>query len=158
MKKFALSLIACLAFGQATYAATSALTESLLEYQAITSAIGTNPTFENVIGPNEFIIDIKRVTHQVDVLGQVKYEIVTRVIRGIETAREAAIEQEILEKHSSGSHHRNKRHRMNTYIATLNVTANPGIGPNIITVVNIKKVNSQTHIFFEDELTQEDLQ
>ncbi len=35
MKRLAFALIACLALVQSAYAATSALTESLLEYEAI---------------------------------------------------------------------------------------------------------------------------
>lgn len=125
MKKFIIFFIACFAMIQSTYAATSALTESLLEYEAITSAIGTDPTFENVIPATEFIIDIKRLTRKIDVLGTVKYEILTRSTV-VPTTK--------------------KRVRPIKYIATLNVAANPAIGPNIITVVSIVlKTNNHHH-------------
>ncbi len=126
MKKFAISLIACIAVIQPMYAATSALTESLLEYEAITSAIGSDPSFQNVIPQIEFIVDIKRITKQVDVLGEVKYKILTRVpsVDPVEASRGHC------KKHK-------KHHRLITYIATLNVAQNPGIGPNIVTVESI---------------------
>lgn len=112
MKKLIFSFIACLAFVQPTYAATSGLTESLLEYEAITNAIGA-PDFD-VIPVGEFIIDIKRYKpKQVDTLGTVKYLIETRVIDS-------------------------KQNKL--YIAILNVAPNPGIGPNIVTVEKIKPI------------------
>jgi len=141
MKKLALSLITCLSMVSFGYAATSALTESLLEYEAITSAIGTNPEFQDVIPVTEFIIDIKRITRKVNILGQVKYEIVTRVLTPTGTV--GSVDPEAIEAHS----HSHKNHiQSNSYIAILNVTANPGIGPNIVTVVSITPSNSQ-HIF-----------
>jgi hypothetical protein len=120
MKKFVVFLIACVVMVQAAYGATSALTESLLEYEAITSAIGTDPNFQNIIPPNEFIIDIKRLTKHLDVLGDVEYKILTR---------------------SLSEHH----HHSIKYIATLNVSPNPGIGPNIITVVSIVHHHNHDH-------------
>lgn len=116
MKKFAISIIACVAMAQCMYAATSPLTESLLEYEAITSAIGTDPNFQNVIPTVEFVVDIKRITKQVNVLGEVEYRILTVLPNA----------------HVSESH----THTIK-YIATLNVASNPGIGPNIVTVVSI---------------------
>jgi hypothetical protein len=152
MKKLAFSLITCLAFVQSTYAATSALTESLLEYEAITSTIGTNPSFQNIISPFEFIIDIERITHQTDVIGIVKYAIVTRVTS--ETITDVSKEEQAIEtrssesgSHGSGHHH----HHKNTYIAKLNVSPNPGIGPNIVTVLSITQVHSQTNTFFDED-------
>jgi hypothetical protein len=150
MKKLAFSLIACLAFVQSTYAATSALTESLLEYEAITSAIGTDPNFENIISPVEFIVDIKRITRKVNITGIVKYRIVTRVIcstAGINAS-------EIQEEYSSGNpKHKHCHDSTNIYVATLNVSPNPGIGPNIVTVLSIKKVRSskKSSTFFNDD-------
>ena len=126
MKKFIVSLIACITMVQSTYAATSALTESLLEYEAITSAIGTDPTFQNIIPVTEFIIDIKRITKKINVLGKVKYEIVTRAS-------------------SDGSSKHDKHLRSIKYIATLNVAQNPGIGPNIVTVVSVEQVHGHHH-------------
>lgn len=122
MKKFITSLIACMAIAQGSYAATSALTESLLEYEAITFAIGTDPTFQNIIPPTEFIVDIKRLTRQIDSLGEVRYGIITRTV-------------------GDGSTCECHRHPLVKYIATLNVTANPGIGPNVITVVSIVRLH-----------------
>lgn len=118
MKKFVVALLTCFALVQSTYAATSALTESLLEFEAITSAIGTDPAFENVIPATEFIVEIERLTKKINVLGTVKYEILTR---------------------SETTSHK-KKCRINKYIATLTVTQNPGIGPNIVTVDSIVKV------------------
>jgi len=133
MKKFILSLIACVALVQSSYAvtATSALTESLLEYEAITTAIGTDPSFETVIPATEFIVDISRISKRLDVLGDVRYEIVTRIPR-------TEFESEDLESNASQKHHDNHPIK---YIATLNVAANPGIGPNIVTVVSIVPVH-----------------
>jgi hypothetical protein len=143
MKKFALALMACLAIAQSSYAATSALTESLLEYEAITNAIGTDPAFQNVIPVTEFIVDIKRLTRQVDITGTVRYEIDTRVL----TAQ--TDENSNRHRHHKRKHHKHKhrhRHNTNTYIAVLNVAPNPGIGPNIVTVVSITPV-AQTRSF-----------
>jgi len=138
MKKLAITLIACLAFVQAQ-AATSALTESLLEYEAITFALGTDPSFENIIPQNEFIVDIRRITKGVNVVGTVRYEIFTRVI----TANEQTdLDQDMLETNSHRCKKR-RRHRpseIHAYIATLDVAPNPGIGPNIVTVVSITPV------------------
>ncbi len=125
MKKFAALLIACIAIFQSGYAATSALTESLLEYEAITNAIGTDPTFEGVIPATEFITDIKRITKEVDITGEVKYKIITEDVATTPTTGHC------------GCHKKNHHH---TYIAVLSVTPNPGIGPNIVTVVSITKV------------------
>jgi hypothetical protein len=123
MKKFVITLVACFAMVQSSYAATSALTESLLEYEAITSAIGTDPSFENIIPQTEFIIEIKRITKQIDVLGEVRYEILTRALSN----------EPNWDWHESNKKH----HRPIKYIATLNVAPNPGIGPNIVTVESI---------------------
>lgn len=125
MKKFVFALIACIVMVQSTYAATSALTESLLEYEAITNAIGTDPNFQNVIPSTEFIVDIKRITKEINILGTVKYEIVTR-----DTAETAK------------SCHDKHIRRVIRYIATLSVAQNPGVGPNIVTVVSIVRVHT----------------
>ncbi len=138
MKKLALTLMACLAIGSYAHAATSALTESLLEFEAITSAIGTDPDFENVIGPAEFIFDIHRITRQIDVLGKVKYEILTVEPRSTHLANKTCV---ICEQNNKTGCGRNNKNRIHKYIAILNVEPNPGIGPNIITVVNIKPIN-----------------
>lgn len=145
MKKFAITLIACLAFVQSAYAATSALAESLLEQQAITSALGTNPNFQDIIPAVEFIVDIKRITPIVKILGHVKYKIVTREV-GVEAELVAPAEQKTLDSSSSGSHHHRHHHKGTTYIATLDVTPN-GIGPTVITVLSIKKIHRQTKSF-----------
>ena len=125
MKKYALSFIcACLAIAPFAHAATSALTESLLEYEAITDAIGTNPDFQNVINASEFIVDIRRITKQIDILGQVKYKIVTRSVDENDN--------------ESGCHRNRHHHRTKIYVAKLNVAPNPAVGPNIVTVLSIK--------------------
>jgi hypothetical protein len=124
MKKFVILLIACITMIQSTYAATSPLIESVLEYDAIISAIGA-PNFQN-IPTDEFIIDIKRLTKRINVLGKVKYEILTR-------------------NPNTGNHKCHKNHNSIRYIATLNVAPNPGIGPNIVTVVSIVPASSHHH-------------
>ena len=147
MKKLALALIACMAMTSFAQAATSALTESLLEYEAITSALGTNPNFENVISPTEFIVDIQRITRSINVLGEVKYEIVTRTPRSLTanaTFEEEALENEASSSDSSSHHNRQRTH---IYIAILNVQANPGIGPNIVTVVSIDPAPHNFRLF-----------
>lgn len=149
MKKLAVTLFACMALMQSTFAATSALTESLLEFEAITNAIGTNPLFQNVIPATEFITDIDRITPQVDITGNVKYEITTRVLNSASESS-LSIEEENFE-HYSTSQHRGRHRQNNTYIATLFVSPNPAIGPNIVTVLSIKKTHSHTSTIFEDE-------
>ncbi len=142
MKKFAISLLACLAMTPFTYAATSALTESILEYEAILTALGTNPSFENVIPSTQFIVDIERVTRELDVLGNVDYDIVTRDVGTSNHPDDC----------DCGCHDRHhKKHKNHRdlhagvkgfhYAVVLNVAANPGIGPNIITVVSITPSN-----------------
>lgn len=128
MKKIVIFLIACFALTGSTYGATSPLTESLLEYEAITSAIGTNPEFENVISSNEFIIDIQRLTRELNVLGVVKYGIVTRIPSG-----------------GSDSPECHENHNTFKYIAKLFVAPNPGIGPNIVTVLSIRPFTEKHH-------------
>lgn len=130
MRKFAAALIVGLAIVQSSYAATSPLAESLLEYDAITSAIGTNPEFENVINPSEFIIDIQRITKKVNFIGDVKYKIVTRVPRN----------DHLGEQGEKGSHHKH-RHHTHLYLAIVNVAPNPEIGPNIVTVLSITPIH-----------------
>ena len=120
MKKFVIFLITSVAMIQSTYAATSPLGESLLEYEAITSAIGTDPAFQNVIPQNEFITEFKRLTKHINVLGEVRYGIVTRTAEGTRT-------------------------QTNKYIATLNVSANPNIGPSIVTVESITPFVNHHH-------------
>lgn len=120
MKKFIACFIVCIAMVQSIHGATSPLVESLLEYDAIIGAIGgVDPNFQ-VIPPTEFIVDIKRHTKQLNVLGKVKYGITTRILDE--------------ESESKCKHKKQPRAR---YLATLNVAPNPGIGPNIVTVVSI---------------------
>lgn len=127
MKKFVIFLIACVAMIQHTYGATSPLTESLLEYEAITSAIGTDPNFQNIIPTNEFIVDIRRLTKQLNVLGEVKYLILTRIPT------------------DEFDHECHEHHHSIIYIATLFVAPNPGIGPNIVTVLSIRPFCGDHH-------------
>ena len=118
MKKFGSFLIACLVVAQTTFAAVSPLAESVLEYEAIANAIG-DPAF-TVIGQNEFIVSIKRITRRINNLGEVKYSILTRSSSPSRCQRPATPA---------------------SYIATLNIAQNTGIGPNIITVVSIVPKN-----------------
>lgn len=153
MKKLAITLIACLACFQSAQAATSALTESLLEYEAITNFIG-EPGF-TTIGPNEFIVDIKRITRHIDILGIVQYEILTRLVTNeTDDIATAAVDVEARHSHSHsdrrGRHHHHRT--TNTYVATLTIVANPGIGPNIVTVDSITKVRCQTNTFFDGQI------
>lgn len=154
MKKFTICLIACLAFVQSTYAATSALVNSLIEYTAIIDAIGS-PSFE-VIPSTEFIVTIKRTTKQVDVFGKVKYKIVTRNVPAADVS--VCAEQETSGDLASASNKcKGKSHKTHTYTATLRVSPNPAIGPNIVAVEKIKKVSSHTHVFLaSDESDPED--
>lgn len=124
MKKFAIAFIAYLSFCHFAQAATTALTQSLLEYEAITNFIGA-PGF-TTIGPDEFIVDIKRQTREIDVLGVVEYTICTRRV----TAN-------ILNENENEHDANNPGHI--DYLATLFVSPNPGIGPNIVTVLGIVK-------------------
>jgi ABC-type nickel/cobalt efflux system permease component RcnA len=172
MKKLAITLIACLACFQSTQAtasllaqqdwlrtqptATSALVESLLEYQAIISFIG-NPMItepEQPIPATEAIVDINRITQQVDITGLVEYEIVTRGLT-VGTDQLTAEVGDIEARHSHWSSHRRGRHHHHhhcphqhchnnnnnqittTYLATLSVQPNTGIGPNTVTVLSI---------------------
>lgn len=125
MKKLVLTVVACIAMMQG-HAATSSLVESLLEYQAINDALGSNPSFENIIPSTEFIVDIQRTTREVNTLGIVRYEIVTRTSNGNDNTQ-------------GHKRCRKRRHseNTNTYLAELNVAVNPGIGPNIVTVISI---------------------
>jgi hypothetical protein len=115
MKKLTLILFTCVALSQAAHAAVAPLYGSVLEYEAITYGIGTNPHFQDVIHPSEVIITIKRMTKQVNTIGEVDYEIVTE--RPLANG-EADLQTK-------------------TYIAKVNVARNPGIGRNLITLVSI---------------------
>lgn len=123
MKNLVIFLIVCLVFVQSTYAvtATSVLSESLIEYEAILSAIGTDPEFEGVIGSTEFVVDIVRKTDRLNVLGTVKYFIKTCTINNKDRCK-----------------------KLRTYIAVLNVAPHPGIGPHIVTVLSIEKKDSKS--------------
>lgn len=130
MKKVAIALIAGFAFIQsAAYGATSALVESLLEYEAITDSLGApNQTY---ISQGEFVVDVKRITRETNILGEVKYKIVTEEIAEFDWW---------IDESSSSSSHRHHRHECNNrhvYIATLLVMPNPAIGPNIVSVLKI---------------------
>lgn len=114
MKRLAFVLIASFACVQSSYAATSALTQSLREYDAIIDALGSNPKFEDVIPAAQFIVDIKRITPELDITGTVLYQIKAQV------------------PDECGCF---------TYIAKLHVKPNKGIGPFITKVVSITEVN-----------------
>ncbi len=123
MKKSILTIAACLAFAQ-IQAATPSLIESVFEYEAITNAIG-DPN-QTVIPQTEFVTDIRRLTHEVDSLGTVRYKIVTRVQNNNAPVATGMVD--------CGCHH----NRTNNYIAELLVEPNPGVGPNIVTVIGIQ--------------------
>jgi hypothetical protein len=116
MKKLTFALFACLALSHHAHAAVAPLYESVLEYEAITYGIGTNHHFQDIINPSEVIITIKRMTQQVNTIGEVDYEIVTG--RPLTSEESAELQTK-------------------TYIAKLNVGRNPGIGRKLITLVSI---------------------
>lgn len=109
--------VACFAVIQSSYATVSPLSESLLELEAINLAIGTNPDFQDVIGAAESIVTVKRVTKQLNTLGRVEYQILTRT------------------QNFRGGHCSIK------YLATLNITPNSGLGPYNITVISIARID-----------------
>lgn len=119
MKKTAFCLIAMFAVLQSSlaFSATSALTESILEYNAILSSI--NGQFPEVIPSTEFIVDIARKTKKIAVFGEVKYVIQTCTISN-----------------------KNKCKKSQFYLATINVARNIGVGPNMITVISIEPLKS----------------
>lgn len=127
MKKLILTLTACcLAFTQA-HAATTILVESLLEYDAIINAIGgVDPNLANVIPSTESITDVRRLTNDVNIYGTVRYKITTRVPN---VQEEPLIERELVVCPCHQKSH--------NYNAELFVEPNPGIGPNIVSVISI---------------------
>lgn len=114
MKKFIACLVACIAFTQSSYAALSPLSNSLREYEAIERAISLNPEFQEIIGHDEFIVDIARKTKCLDTLGKVHYRIVTRNVFNC--------------------------HKRKCFCVTLIVAPNPEFecGPRLVVVVSIK--------------------
>lgn len=131
MKKFILSFIACLAFAQSMYGACSPLCNSEREYGAILEAISIQ--FPDVIPTSESIVDIRRKTKEVEVLGIVKYLIVTRI-----PSDTPAIELSC--HHSSGKSHK-PHQKCHTYLATLLISPNTGVGPVMVTVENIEQIS-----------------
>ena len=139
MKKIAFSLITSFALIQSVHGATSALSESLLEYEAITTALGTDPAFQSIIPPSEFVTDIKRTTNEINMTGEVKYRITTEEVASFDwwsDDRNCSSHH-----HHRHHHHRHEHENKHTYVATLLVVPNSGIGPNIISVLNIMEVN-----------------
>jgi hypothetical protein len=148
MKTILYSILGCMAMAQVSYAALPALQESIAEYNAITTALSSNPNFNTVISSSEAIIDIKRLTRQVNVTGTIRYKIVTRSVSGdsstsVETCNRC---------------HRN--HNSNVYIAVLVITPNDSLGPFVITVQSITQVSNNFHSVLnaeaQDLLNQED--
>lgn len=132
--------MACLACAQLP-AITSSLNQSLVEQEAITSAIGTNPSFQNIIPQNEFIVDIKRLSRRVDTTqpALVRYLIETVVPRIIEPFL-TNVDMEAFETRRPHIH---KRHQKTvSYEALLSVTPNPSIGPPIVVVESIVPLQS----------------
>ena len=119
MKKFVFFLFACLACLQSHEAvgAVSNFAESIRNIEAILEATA-DPEFSDLFKANEYIIDITRKT-KIDLTGKAKYLLTTCLLNEAENCR-----------------------KIKKYIATIRVEPKPGIGPNIITVLNIKKVNS----------------
>lgn len=141
MKKLTFCLLACLACFQSSSAlelgeelenqlllrqqvgATSALTESLFEMEAILEAVGSEQ-FPNVVGQNEFVVSLFRETQKLDVTGKVNY---------------------ILETCTIGN--RDNCKRVRKYLVIIRVKPNPGIGPRIIKVLSIEPIGRQQALF-----------
>jgi hypothetical protein len=152
MKKLMMAMVtlASLAFNQPAQAAVSNINESFHEYQTIISA---DFAIETVIPQNEFIVDIRRLTRDIEITvpTDVYYRITTKIPEGIEgiiTTIETEINGESAHSHSHSHSHSHRRHRdpYNRYIVHLLVTPNPGIGPNIVTFISIQP---ETHDFFD---------
>lgn len=130
MKTLVLILTVCVTLLQSQVnAATTNLVSSLLEIEAITSYIG-DPSFTEIPSV-ESIVDIRRITHDINVFGKVKYEILTRFPRNVQVA---VVGDEEMDCHSH-----DPDYRTHSYIARLLVEPNPGIGPNIVTVESIRR-------------------
>lgn len=165
MKKLTFAFIACLAlFQSATDAAIPALNASLLEYEAITFAIGNNPDFQTIIDPNEFIVDIRKMRTKVDA-ETITYRITTRT-RDDELVHIASAElraENDAENHSNKydrcKHHHHKHHHkyhpINLYIAELKVSVNPDSESNVVEVLEFKKVARQIRVPENKTLPQE---
>lgn len=128
MKKLFVSLIACLAFSQSIFAACSPLCETIRQIEAILDSISLQ--FPNVIPSSESIVDVRRKTKEINTLGEIQYFIVTRLP---EDNTDDESSNNCREKHHKKQHCR-------TYLATILVTPNPGIGPQVVTVENIERV------------------
>jgi hypothetical protein len=155
MKKLTYCLLTCLACFQSSYAletlenqlitdqletqllidqevgATSALVESVLEMQAILTAVATSQ-FPSGPGQNEFVVNLFRQTRKVDITGRINY---------------------ILETCSIGR--RNNCRRVNKYLAVIRVRPNEAIGPDRIKVLSIEPIDDSSHV--EAMLNEEEI-
>lgn len=114
MKKFAFCLFLILASLQTNYAsaAITSFSQSILEVQAILDAT-TDAEFTDLFKTSDFITGIARVTRDLDTIGEIRYTLRTRNIG---------------------------TNRIKDYRVILDVSPNPGIGPKIITVEDIRRV------------------
>lgn len=115
MKKFAFCFFLLLASLQANYAsaAITSFAESILEVQAILDAT-SDPQFSSLFKTSDFITGIARVTRDLDTVGEIRYTLRTRNIG---------------------------TNRVKDYRVILDVSPNPGIGPKIITVEDIRRIS-----------------
>lgn len=110
MKKFIFMCFASFAFMQSVYAIPAALEQSQLYYEAILAS----PLLEQVVGVNEFIVDIERESKRnFAVTEKLRVRYIIRTISGA---------KDRIEK---------------SYLATLIATPNKAIGPPVITVKRI---------------------
>ncbi len=118
MKKFFICLLAGAAcvFSQSSFAAVTAFAESVREMNAILDATA-DPEFSDLFAADDFIVDLERLTPKLDSLGNVKYLLSTCKISNKNTCK-----------------------KVKNYAVKLLIEQNPGIGPNLITVVDIKKL------------------
>lgn len=141
MKKFLFALTACLAFTQSAPAILSNLNESILEINTILE----NGSIQTTLGQDEFIVDIKRRTKSVSAT-DVHYIITTRTPRNaVDDSSSDSLE--LLHHH----HHHHHHSHIKKYDVEITITPNPLFGPPIITVISIRQLSSQHHVYFGEE-------
>ena len=132
MKLFLSTLLASFAVTLSLQAIPSNLGESLREFEAIIDS----PLIQSVIGPEEFIFEIERRTHNLTDT-TVYYEIKTD-IPGSSSSADIGVQVAGIDGDSavmkSSNHNRH-------YKVRLRLTPNPMIGPVIIEVVSIKRIS-----------------
>lgn len=139
MRKFALALIASFGFIQAAQAIPSPLTQSIFYYDAIFSS----PLFLETVTQNEFVVDVKRKTRDLNAETAI-YEVRTR---SGSTDDNIIVDAEDYDTHCFPW----GRHGENLYIVEIAVTPNPQIGPPILTVVDVEAVSFKRHKFFRND-------